>query len=137
MRKMIKEWKPIKGYGMLYQVSNWGEVKSLRLKVQHKNANLKGAEHPRGGLSVSLYGNDDKKTKKVHRLVAEAYIPNPDNYLDVYHRDGNKQNNYVGNLFWGTCSVYRKHHKRLTNGSPTPQKQHGAVVNKKIKGKPP
>jgi len=55
-----------------------------------------------GYKMVSMYIGKEKKTFKVHRLVAETYIPNPENKPEVNHDDGNKENNFVGNLLWAT-----------------------------------
>ena len=108
---MIKEyWKPIKGYEDLYMVSNWGRVKSFDRWVKSKNGSiricrgriLKPYTNKDGYLYVVLSKNNKQKTFKVHRLVAEAFLPNPYNLLQVNHRDENKLNNNVDNLEWCT-----------------------------------
>lgn len=62
-----------------------------------------------GYHQVSLYNNGVRSTKRVHRLVAEAYIPNPENKPDINHKDGNKLNNDVSNLEWCTKSENMRH----------------------------
>ena len=94
-------WKDIKGYEGLYQVSNLGRVKSLSKKYGHGKRNEKimaCSLRKDGYISVSLFKKSKGKTFGVHRLVAEAFIPNPDNLPQVNHKDENKQNNYANNL---------------------------------------
>lgn len=91
---MTEIWKDIKDYEELYQVSNFGRVKSL-----YTNRILKGSKNNRGGyLKVSLCKNNIKSTKTIHRLVAQAFIPNPENKPQVNHIDENKTNNMVSNI---------------------------------------
>ena len=98
--KMKKEyWRPVVEYEGLYMVSNWGRVKSLKFG---KERILKQSKDKFGYLYVDLYKNNIKKKYKVHRLVAEAFLPNPYNLLQVNHRDENKLNNNVDNLEWCT-----------------------------------
>ena len=97
---MIKEyWKPVVGYEGLYMVSNWGRVKSIKFG---KERILKPVTNSSGYLLVGLYKNNIEKKYSVHRLVAEAFIPNPYNLPQVNHRDENKLNNNVDNLEWCT-----------------------------------
>ena len=97
---MQEIWKDIEGYEGLYQISNYGNVKSLNYKghmSEHLLSKLPG-EYKR----VILYKNKCKKTIAIHRLVAQAFIPNPNNYPQVNHKDENKHNNCVNNLEWCT-----------------------------------
>lgn len=96
--KSIEIWKDINGYIGLYQVSNLGNVKSIK-----RNVILKPNSHTKGYLKVHLYKGGVKSAKYIHRLVAESFIPNPKNYLQVNHKDENKKNNIVDNLEW--CDV--------------------------------
>lgn len=94
-------WKDITGYEGLYQVSNLGRVKSLGNKETVKNDHLlKFINHKCGYLQVNLCKNGKSKKFLVHRLVANNFILNPNNYSQVHHIDENKQNNCISNLLW-------------------------------------
>lgn len=98
-------WKDVIGYAGTYQVSNTGEVRSKRVvgyALLSKWVNC-------GYELVHLSKNGVQKQKRVHRLVAEAFIPNPNNYNEVNHKDGNKLNNFVENLEWCDSSYNQKH----------------------------
>lgn len=97
MKKEI--WKDIIGYEGLYQVSNFGRVKSFKFG---KERILKPGTNKYGYLIVILCKNGKVKHFYVHRLVAEAFIPNPHNYPCVNHKDECKTNNNVNNLEWCT-----------------------------------
>ena len=92
---MSEVWKDIEGYEGLYQVSNWGRVKSLKFG---KERILKPEKNRNGYLVVNLYKNGKRKHFKIHRLVAEAFVSNPDNLPCVNHADEDKTNNFYGNL---------------------------------------
>lgn len=96
MKKEI--WKDIEEYEGLYQISNFGNVKNK------KNKKIKEATHYHGYKYVMLSKNKKQKKKYIHRLVAQAFIENPNNYKEVNHKDGNKENNYIDNLEWCTRS---------------------------------
>ena len=93
-------WCPIKGYEGQYQVSDQGRVRSLK---SGKERVLNPVSDKDGYLQVSLYKNGEQKKCKVHRLVAQTFIPNPNNLQEVNHKDEDKTNNYVQNLEW--CDV--------------------------------
>lgn len=94
-------WKDIEGYKGLYQVSNTGLVKSLIT-----NKILKPSK--RRYSSVVLCKDNKKKYPNIHRLVAKAFIDNPNNFPIVMHLDNNGHNNCVTNLKWGTHSDNNK-----------------------------
>lgn len=96
-------WKDIKGYEGLYQVSNLGRVKSLERykKTKYESFSLfkeiikKQQTNEKGYLKVTLANNKRRKTFFVHRLVAEAFLLNPNNLPQINHKDENKQNNLI------------------------------------------
>lgn len=87
-------WKTIQDYGGLYQVSNTGKVRDLKNHIKSVYKNNKGY------VCLSLYYNGKTYHPTIHRLVAKAFIPNPNNYEQVNHKDCNKENNSVENLEW-------------------------------------
>ena len=95
---MKEIWKDIKGYEGRYQVSNWGRVKSLKRKGNPHDRILAAKKQNRGYVAVNL----GKQTVSVHRLVANAFVPNPNGYPAVNHIDENKHNNTAENLEWCT-----------------------------------
>lgn len=106
---MEEVWKPIKGYEGIYEVSNHGRIKSLQRIRNNKNGlitrktSIRKPQVSRGGyLCVVLRKYNDPKCYYVHRLVASAFIPNPNNYPFINHIDEVKTNNQVSNLEW--CS---------------------------------
>ena len=101
---MIEEYRDIKDYEGLYQISNLGNVKSLR-----KNKILSTRINRYGYVDVHLYKDGSEKRCEIQRLVAQTFIPNPNNKEQVNHIDGNKTNNTVFNLEWTTPSENIKH----------------------------
>lgn len=101
---MQEIWKDVVGYEGLYQVSNLGKVYSLI-----SNKIIAFSKKPKGYLIVHLYKNGVDKSKHIHRLVAEAFIPNPNNYPEVNHLDGIKTNNCIDNLEWCTKKQNMEH----------------------------
>jgi len=110
---MQEIWEDIKGYEGFYQVSNLGRVKSRERLKRHPRGNgylpvheriLRQSKNTWGYSQVTLYKDGKPKTNlPVHRLVAQAFIPNPDCLPEVNHKDENKSNNAVSNLEWCTA----------------------------------
>lgn len=94
---MKEIWKDIVDYEGLYQVSNFGRVKSLWFGQERI---MKPYKNKKGYLQLILCKEGKQKHLYVHRLVAQAFIDNPDNLPEVNHRDENKENNRVENLEW-------------------------------------
>lgn len=112
-RSRIKEhpmgeeiWKDIIGYEGLYQVSNFGRIKNKNNLIMSLSRNRSG---PNYRYMVWLSKQDKKKPFLVHRLVAEAFIPNPNEKPTVNHIDGNPLNNHLDNLEWATKSENHIH----------------------------
>ena len=102
--KQPEEWKLIPGYEGKYEVSNWGRVKShLYCNSQKTSERILVPEHTSNGYyRVTLCKDRKEKRYQVHRLVAQAFVPNPSSLTQVNHKDEDKVNNYFENLEW--CS---------------------------------
>lgn len=114
-------WKDIVGWEGLYQVSSYGRVKSFRKKEPHVLSSCIGKH----GYNVVLLhdGKGKRKNERVHRLVAQAFIPNTNNYPYINHKDENKTNNCVNNLEWCTAeynSNYGTCKSRIGNSNSRP-----------------
>ena len=103
---MEEVWKPIEGTDGKYEVSNFGRVRtnSQRPGLLTLTKQPSGYRYAMIGLS-----NGKRRNCRVHRLVAQHFLPNPDNMKEVNHKDGNKDNNHVINLEWCTRSHNVKH----------------------------
>ena len=125
-------WRPIEGYEGYYEVSSFGRVRSLDMYVKigygnyrlHKGKVISLLKKGDGYIQVNLCYNGKLYKKYVHRLVAEAFIPNPDNLPEVNHLDEDKTNNSVDNLEWcdrsynlkyGTARI-RERDTKIKNG---------------------
>ena len=112
----MEEWRDIKGYEGYYQISNIGKVKSLARRVSNgygivekKAMLLMPNELANGYYQVTLYKDKTRKSFQVHRLVADAFVSNEDNYPQVNHKNGNKQDNRAENLEWCDNSMNQLH----------------------------
>ena len=100
-----EEWKPIEESNNIYSASNMG-----RIKNNITGNVLKPIDFSKGYKKVNLHLENGKRlTRQVHRLVAMAFIPNPENKPEVNHKNGNKSDNRVDNLEWVTSEENRKH----------------------------
>ena len=131
-------WKDIAEYEGLYQVSNKGRVKSLERKVWNsgnqsyqtiKEKILKPCKNSDGYLLLNLYKDGQRRPYFIHRLVADTFIPNPNEYKEVNHIDENKENNNVSNLEWVTRKENINHGTRNERIAKT-------LTNRKDRSKP-
>lgn len=128
---MFKEereiWKDIEGYEGLYQVSNMGRVRSLD-REDAQGHRIKGkvlvvSSNGKGYRQINLWQYGDVKHKFIHRLVAIAFLDNPNNLPEVNHKDENKANNSVSNLEWCTRlynMTYGTRNKRVAKANEHP-----------------
>lgn len=134
-------WKDVKNFEGLYQVSDDGQVKSVK-RIKRNNAGYQEVNErirkltpdKDGYLRVCLSKNNKHYLRTVHRLVAEAFIPNPDNYPVINHKDENKQNNNVENLEWCTVrynTLYGEGMLKMamTQGKVVEQLKNNKVIN--------
>lgn len=128
----MEEWRDIPGYEGIFQVSNKGRIKSLERTVEDvfkgkkrirpiKETILKVYENSNGHLRVELHYNNTRKRIFLHQLVAQLFIPNPNNYTVVHHIDHNPENNRVENLEWISDEEHRSMHAIEQNSKPVYQ----------------
>ena len=118
---MEEAWRDIRGFEGIYQISNLGRVKRVAKKIfnngllgekeyfNSKERILKPSIISKGYIGITLTKGKKRYPKKVHRLVAQAFIPNPNNKPQINHIDCDKSNNRVDNLEWCTNSENQKH----------------------------
>ena len=124
-------WKDVVGYEGLYKVSDKGNVYSI-VRIDNINRKrggriLKPSSHTGGYIQVQLCKNGIRKTKYIHRLVAEAFIPNPEKLPEVNHKDENPSNNESSNLEWCDAKHNNNHGTRNERIAQTLSKKVRAV----------
>lgn len=129
-------WKDIEGYEGIYQVSNMGRVRSLTRKVWNYTKPgriLSPGAKENGYLHVAL-NNGEKREKHahIHRLVAAAFIPNPDNLPEVNHKNYDKKDNRVENLEWCTSRYNKAHFRKSPYAKNADKKKSRTLANKSI-----
>ena len=137
---MEEIWKDVDGFEKLYQVSNFGRIKSLSRIVNTsygetrriKERILKPHKDKDGYLIVTFSINGIHTTHKIHRLVAQAFIPNPDNKPTVNHINGIKTKNNVENLEWATDLEQTLHKANVLGYDITPSKKCREVWKRKV-----
>lgn len=127
---MKEIWKDIKGYENLYQVSNLGRIKSFHPRYKHSKI-LKLHQRTNGYIFICLHKNKQLYTPDVHRLVAEAFVknPNPKEYKYVLHLDDDTTNNIYTNLKWGTQKENCNTERHINLLSKSMSKRTGALNN--------
>lgn len=128
----MEVWEDIEGYEGYYQVSDLGRVKGVKRICKTWNGYrgvpetiIVGSLDKRGYPQVNLSISDITECYKVHRLVAIAFIPNPDNKPDVNHKDGVKTNNFKDNLEWNTKKENTQHAHRTGLARGRRGEEHG------------
>ena len=104
-----EQWKPIQEFNGEYEVSNLGRVRSMKRYKGVVGRIMPQTIQRTGYYAVTFHMNNKAYCRKVHRLVIEAFTPNPDNLPTINHIDGNKLNNHVSNLEWCTYQENMQH----------------------------
>ena len=131
-------WKDISGCNN-YQISNFGKVKSKQRIANNrlrKEKILKPSNNKKGYIQINIKDNNNcYKTFKIHRLVAEAFIPNPEHKEQVNHIDGNKRNNCVNNLEWCTQDENMAHSYKIGLRDKSKMAENMRQLGRNSKGK--
>lgn len=134
MLNNIEEWRDVVGYEGLYKVSSHGRIKSYHERYK-KPRILKTSMTTTGYRKVELAKNKKKKSLKVHRIVAEAFILNEENKPYVNHLDSNPLNNNVNNLEWCTQKENMIHSAIFGNHKSFAWKNKEQVISEYVSGK--
>lgn len=106
----MENWKPISGYEGIYEVSDLGHIKRIKPEAStYVGKILAGGLDEDGYRVLLLYKNGKRRMFKAHRLVAQAFVPNPSNLPQVNHKNTNKIDNRAGNLEWCSCKYNINH----------------------------
>ena len=132
-------WRPVKGYEGFYEVSNCGKVRSVSHEVKSRYKTrittgklLKQIEDKDGYYKVSLSKNNIRRSKFVHRLVAEAFLENPNMFPVINHKDENKKNNKVENLEFCTVAYNTAYNNSLLKRAKKRSKPIKAVKGNEV-----
>ena len=112
-----ERWRWVVGYEGLYMVSDHGRVMGVPKKTHYGHV-LKQGKNWAGYMNVCLSKNGEKKSFSVHRLVAQAFVENPENKPEVNHKNGDRANNKAENLEWVTRSENERHAFQVLNKEP-------------------
>ena len=104
-----EQWKPIQEFNGEYEVSNLGRVRSMKMYYGMVGRIMPQTIQRKGYYAVTFWMNNKAYCRKVHRLVIEAFTPNPDNLPCINHIDCNKLNNHIDNLEWCTYQANMQH----------------------------
>lgn len=138
-----EEWRPVKGYEGLYEVSSFGRVRSLDRWVNHYRGNKKAFRKGQmlklrtdkdGYVRVGLCIKQKMQLAQVHRLVMEAFVPNPDNLPCVNHRNENKSCNIPDNLEWCTVAYNNTYGGRVEQIANKNRGQKRPQIGEKLRG---
>ncbi len=124
-------WKAVKGYEGIYEVSNFGRIRSLDKEITFKDGRRRkfygrilrtNTLNNSGYVTVGLHDHGHQISYLLHRVVAEAFVENPNNYSEVNHIDQNKMNNSSDNLEWCTHKENVNHGDEIERGSQKQRK---------------
>lgn len=129
---MIEIWKDIEGFEGVYQISNFGRLKSFK-RIKNTGYILSNINKKGDYFSVVLTSIYKIRYVRIHILVAETFIPNPENKKYINHKDLNKQNNHIDNLEWCTARENIIHAMKHTNMTKAMNHYNSIIRPKKIK----
>lgn len=128
---MNEMWKPIKGYEGYYEVSNLGRIRSLdhvdKMGRFYKGQIRSNQNSSNGYKQVCLSKDGEKRIARVHRLVAEAFVDNPNSLTEINHIDEDKANNVASNLEWCTRAYNNGYGSKPKRGEQHPMRKLSAL----------
>ena len=114
---MEESWKPVVGFEGLYEVSNLGEIRSLARPGAWSTRILKQKTTQKGYREVKLFKGGKRHYFRVHRIVAEAFVPNPKKLEFINHKDERKSNNEASNLEWCSTEYNNRYGTRISRAA--------------------
>lgn len=120
----MENWKKVSDF-INYSISDYG-----RLRNDKSGRILKGGKDKDGYIQAILCNNGKRFNRRIHRLVAEAFLPNTENKPQINHKDGNKQNNNINNLEWSTNQENQDHFWRVINSDINKENRSRAHIGK-------